>query len=97
MADARDNSVGARRLWVWPVAILVSFPIGGYLADLVVDGVDSVGSAVVGGLIAGLIIGAAEWFALRRWISWLWIAATTIGMAAGLTRRGTRRLRDQSS
>src|SRR5215207_7741839 len=80
-----DNKRSARRLWVWPVAVLVSFPIGGYLADLVVDGVDSAGAALVGGLIAGLIIGAAEWFALRRWISWLWIAATTIGMATGLT------------
>jgi hypothetical protein len=85
MTDVRDNSGALRRLWVWPVAILVSFPIGGYLADLVVDGVDSVGAALVGGLIAGLIIGAAEWFALRRWISWLWIVATSIGMAAGLT------------
>lgn len=35
----------ARRLWLWPVAILVSLPIGGYIADLVVDGVDSVGAA----------------------------------------------------
>jgi hypothetical protein len=67
------------------VAILVSFPIGGYLADLVVDGVDSMGAALVGGLIAGLVIGAAEWFALRRWVSQLWTAATSIGMAAGLT------------
>ena len=67
------------------VAILVGFPIGGYLADLVVDGVDSVGTALVGGLITGVVIGAAEWFALRRWVSWLWIAATTVGMAAGLT------------
>jgi len=75
----------ARRLWVWPVAILVGFPIGGYLADLVVDGVDSVGTALVGGLITGAVIGAAEWFALRRLVSWLWIGATTIGMAAGLT------------
>jgi hypothetical protein len=75
----------ARRLWVWPVAILVGFPIGGYLADLVVNGVNSVGTALVGGLITGAIIGAAESFALRRWISWLWIAATTVGMAAGLT------------
>src|SRR5215211_948043 len=83
--DNKNNKRSARRLWVWPVAILVSFPIGGYLADLVVDGVDSVGAALVGGIIAGLVIGAAEWFALRRWVSWLWIAATTIGMAAGLT------------
>ena len=83
-----DNKRSARRLWVWPVAVLVSFPIGGYLADLVVDGVDSAGAALVGGLIAGLIIGAAEWFALRRWVSWLWIAATSIGMAVGLTAGG---------
>jgi hypothetical protein len=25
MTDARDNRRAARRLWVWPVAILVSF------------------------------------------------------------------------
>jgi hypothetical protein len=80
-----SNRRGARRLWAWPVAILVSFPIGGYLADLAVEGVDSMWAALVGGLIAGLVIGAAEWFALRRWVSWLWIAATSTGMAAGLT------------
>jgi hypothetical protein len=33
----------ARRLWLWPVAILLSLPIGGYIADLAVNGVDSVG------------------------------------------------------
>jgi hypothetical protein len=49
-----------------------------------VNGVDSVGTALVGGLIAGVIIGAAEWFALRQWVSWLWIVATAAGMAAGL-------------
>jgi hypothetical protein len=68
MTDTQDNRRGARRLWLWPVAVLVSFPIGGYLADLVVDGVDSLWAALVGGLIAGLIIGAAEWFVLRRWV-----------------------------
>ena len=80
-----SNRRATRRLWIWPIAVLVSFPIAGYLADLIVDGVDSVWAALVGGLIAGLVIGAAEWFALRRWVSWLWIAATSIGMAAGLT------------
>lgn len=74
----------ARRMWLWPVAILVSFPIGGYIADLVVDGVDSVGAALAAGLIVGAVIGAAEWFALRQRISWLWIPATTVGMAVGL-------------
>jgi hypothetical protein len=79
-----DRMSTARRMWLWPVAILVSFPIGGYIADLVVDGVDSVGAALAAGLIAGAIIGVAEWFALRNWVSWLWIPATTAGMAVGL-------------
>jgi hypothetical protein len=79
-----DWTSTARQIWLWPVAILVSFPIGGYIADVVVDGVDSVGAAIGAGLIAGVIIGAAEWFALRRWVSWLWIPATTAGMAVGL-------------
>jgi hypothetical protein len=79
-----DWTSTARRMWLWPVAILVGFPIGGYVADLVVDGVDSVGAALAAGLITGAIIGAAEWFALRRRVSWLWILATAAGMAVGL-------------
>ena len=79
----------ARRMWLWPVAILVSFPIGGLIADLVVSGVASVGAALAGGLIAGAIIGAAKWFALRQWVSWLWTLATGVGMAAGLTAGAT--------
>src|SRR5205823_8488175 len=85
MIDAKRTTNGpARRMLLWPVAILVSFPIGGLIAELVVDGVDSVGAALAGGLIVGAIIGAAEWFALRQWVSWLWIAATSAGMAVGL-------------
>ena len=84
MASPGDWTTTARRMWLWPVAILVGLPIGGYIADLVVDGVDSVGAALLAGLIVGVIIGAAEWFALREWISWLWIPATTVGMAVGL-------------
>jgi hypothetical protein len=79
-----DQASTARRTWLWPVSILVSFPIGGEIADLVVDGVDSVGAAAVGGLIVGAVIGAAQWFALRRWLSWAWIPATIVGMVVGL-------------
>jgi hypothetical protein len=74
----------ARRMWLWPVAVLLSFPIGGYIADVVVNGVDSLGTALAGGLIAGAVIGAAEWFVLRKLVSWLWIPATAAGMAVGL-------------
>ncbi len=84
METQGDWMTTARRMWLWPVSILIGFPIGGLVADLVVDGVDSVGAALVGGLIAGAIIGAAEWFALRQWVSWPWIPATSAGMALGL-------------
>jgi hypothetical protein len=84
METHRHLMTTVRRMWLWPVSIVVGFPIGGYIADLVVDGVDSVVPALAAGLIAGAIIGAAEWFALRRWVSWLWIPATTAGMAVGL-------------
>jgi len=79
-----DLTSTPRRMWLWAVAILVSLPIGGYIADLVVNGVDSVGAALAGGLIVGAVIGAAEWFALRKRVSWLWIPATIVGMAVGL-------------
>jgi hypothetical protein len=74
----------ARRMWLWPVMILVSLPIAGYIADVVINGVDSVGTALAGGVIAGAIIGAAGWFVLRKLVTWLWIPATTVGMAVGL-------------
>jgi hypothetical protein len=74
----------SRRLWLWPVAIVVSLPIGGEIADLVVDGVDSMGAALVGGLIVGAVIGGAEWLVLRQRVSWFWIPATIVGMALGL-------------
>jgi hypothetical protein len=75
-----------RRLrWAWPVAILVGFPVGGYIANAIVGEIDSIGSALAGGLIAGAVIGAAQWLALRGLVQWFWIAATSVGMAIGLT------------
>jgi hypothetical protein len=83
--DGRREGVStARQIWLWPVAILVSFPVSGYIADLVVDGVDSVGAALAAGLIVGAVIGSAQWFVVRRWVSLLWIPATIAGMAVGL-------------
>jgi hypothetical protein len=78
-------SLISRLRWAWPVAILLGFPIGGYAANIIVGKIDGVGAAVAGGLIAGAIIGAAQWLALRRLISWVWVVATSVGMAAGLT------------
>jgi hypothetical protein len=78
-------SVIRRLRWAWPLAILLGFPIGGYAASLIVGKIDSVGAALIGGLIAGAIIGAAQWLVLRSLVPWAWIVATSVGMAAGLT------------
>src|SRR3954452_20473516 len=87
LVQARDALGSAiRRLrWAWPVAILVGFPIGGYAANIIVGKIDGVGAALAGGLIAGAIIGAAQWLALRSLVPWVWLVATSVGMAAGLT------------
>jgi hypothetical protein len=72
------------RVWAWPLAALLGFPIGGYIANLTVGAVDSIGAAIAGGLIAGAVVGAAQWLALRQFVPWLWIAATSLGMSVGL-------------
>jgi hypothetical protein len=72
------------RVWAWPLAGLLGFPIGGLIANLTVGAVDSVGAAIAGGLIAGAVVGTAQWLALRQFVPWLWIAATSLGMGVGL-------------
>jgi hypothetical protein len=71
-------------IWAWPVASLVGFPIGGLVANALVGPVDRVVAALACGLLAGAVIGAAQWLALRPLVPWIWIAATSGGMAAGL-------------
>lgn len=86
---ARKESANGRverpRIWAWPLAIVLGFPIGGYLANLIAGPVDSIGAALAGGLIAGAVIGTAQWVALRRLVPPIWILATSAGMAVGLT------------
>jgi hypothetical protein len=62
------------------------FPLGGLLADLTVGPVDGLGPAVAGGLITGALLGAVQWWGLgrRRPAPSRWVAATALGLAAGL-------------
>lgn len=83
-SPAVSATVSRPRAWAWPLAALLGFPIGGYAANIIVGAVDSVGAAIAGGLIAGAIVGAAQWLALRQFVPWLWIAATSLGMGVGL-------------
>jgi hypothetical protein len=63
-----------------------AFPLGAVAAKLVVGPVDDLAAALVGGAITGIVLGAAQSWALgpngpsaRRWI-----AATAVGLALGL-------------
>ena len=83
-AAATPGTPARPPVWAWPLASLLGFPIGGWIASLVVGPVDSVGAALAGGLLAGVVIGAAQWLVLRQLVPWVWIAATSAGMAVGL-------------
>ena len=81
---ATAGTLSRPRVWAWPLAALLGFPIGGLIANLTVGAIDSVGAAIAGGLIAGAVVGTAQWLALRQTVPWLWIAATSLGMSVGL-------------
>jgi hypothetical protein len=62
----------------------LAFPIGGWLAIGTVGSLDDPTSAAAGGLLAGAVIGAGQWLALRSdGISRRWIGYTAAAMAAG--------------
>ena len=62
----------------------LAFPIGGYLAIQTVGSLDDPVSAAAGGLLAGAVIGAGQWLALRSsGIGRRWIGYTAAAMAAG--------------
>jgi hypothetical protein len=69
----------------WMVTF-VGFPLGGLAAELLTGPVDSVGTALLGGLITGSILGAVQVWGIgrRRPPVGRWIAATAIGLMVGL-------------
>jgi hypothetical protein len=70
---------------LWTVAF-VSFPIAGIAAGLAVGRINDAIAALVGGLIAGAVIGFGQWLAARRLLGdpLAWIAATAAAMGIGL-------------
>lgn len=70
----------------WIGASLLGFPGGGYLGWLVGGPVDGLIPAMIGGVITGAGIGAAQWFVLRRDLEMdgKWIVATALGLGSGL-------------
>lgn len=68
----------------WMVSF-VGFPLGGFAAMVVVGAVDGVTAALIGGLITGSILGAAQSWGMGHGgpPALQWIAATAIGLMAG--------------
>ncbi len=73
-----------RPWWRW-LLVALAFPVAGLIGHVVAGRVDSVSAAVIGGVVTGAGVGAAQWALLRRrGIDARWIPATAVGLAVGL-------------
>jgi hypothetical protein len=82
MQDPQRFNIRAWLLWT---AGFLSFPIAGIAAEAVVGRIDDAGSALVGGLVAGAVIGTGQWLVARRLLdAQTWIPATAVAMGVGL-------------
>jgi hypothetical protein len=71
----------------WIGVTLIAFPLGGYAGWGIGGHVDGVVPALIGGAVTGAGIGFVQWMFLRRDlnISPVWIVATGIALAVGLS------------
>ena len=61
----------------------LAFPLAGLITIETVGSLSGPASAAAGGLLAGAVIGAGQWLALRPRVGRRWIGATAAAMAAG--------------
>jgi hypothetical protein len=82
MEDPRRFNLKAWLLWT---AGFLAFPIAGVLATALVGRINDAGSALVGGMVAGAVIGTGQWLVARRLLdAQTWIPATALAMGVGL-------------
>lgn len=64
----------------------LGFPAGGLLAHLIAGPVDGLAAALLGGTVTGAVLGAVQAWGMGTYgpPARRWIAATTVGLAAGL-------------
>ena len=66
------------------IPTFLAFPLGGYLAFGTIGSVDGPATAAAAGLLAGAVIGAGQWLALRdRGVDRRWAVVTAAAMTAG--------------
>lgn len=83
--DNTPASIKASNLLLAWVVTSLGFPFGGVLTLSLVGSMDDVVSAALGGLLAGAVVGAAQWPVLRHYlgIDATWIVVTASGLALG--------------
>ena len=73
------------KAWLLWTAGFLAFPIAGVLATALVGRIDDVGSALIGGMVVGAVIGTGQWLVARRLLdAQTWIPATALAMGIGL-------------
>jgi hypothetical protein len=84
--QARPVSTRVFPGWHW-AALVLAIPIAGYIGWGVSGHVDAPGAALIGGLITGAGLGAAQWFAAKGAFGdgpAAWIATSAVAYGAGL-------------
>ena len=82
MEDQHRFNVKAWLLWT---AGFLAFPIAGILAGALTGLINDFGSALLGGMVAGAVIGTGQWLVARRLLdAQTWIPATAAAMGIGL-------------
>ena len=82
MQDQHRFNVKAWLLWT---AGFLAFPIAGILAGALTGRINDFGSALLGGMVAGAVIGTGQWLVARRLLdAQTWIPATAAAMGIGL-------------
>jgi hypothetical protein len=82
----RDQHRFNTKAWLLWTAGFLAFPIAGIAALAVTGRVNDAVSALVGGIVAGAVIGTGQWLVARRLLGdpRAWILATAVAMGLGL-------------
>jgi hypothetical protein len=83
MEDQHRFTLKAWLLWT---AGFLAFPIAGILAEALTGRINDFSSALLGGMVAGAVIGTGQWLVARRLLGnpRTWIPATAVAMGIGL-------------
>src|SRR4029450_10137139 len=82
LEDQHRFNVKAWLLWT---AGSLAFPIAGLAAQATTGRINDAGSALLGGMVAGAVIGTGQWLVARRLLdARTWIPATALAMGIGL-------------